>query len=195
MESRGRDPLNQFKWLRRHLALARDEKQKVLLVSHVAPGAKERKTNWCASYQTIFEQIVEEHQDVIVTQMYGDHNRNELRVMYDAKGKAISSAFIMPGIPKKPIFSLPVDDSCLLSMLRRFAPLKYLTFGRLFILFLVVIVGDSLSFLSTSSRSYSTAANPTWKQSDVSGGNVHGLSRVYSDRLHRLHHAASKSQF
>ncbi|KAJ8902129.1 hypothetical protein NDN08_006537 [Rhodosorus marinus] len=97
------DPLKQLSWMQKQLFRAQKDGEKVYLMSHISPGAKEREYNWCPRFLEAFETLLKQYESTVVAQFYGDHNRNELRVFYDSSNKPLSVSFIMPGLtPRRP---------------------------------------------------------------------------------------------
>mmetsp|Transcript_7031 Transcript_7031/g.21409 ORF Transcript_7031/g.21409 Transcript_7031/m.21409 type:complete len:492 (+) Transcript_7031:51-1526(+) len=100
---RGKDPQKQFEWLKNELQQAKEHGEKVYLTSHISPGAKERSSNWCDTFLETFVDILDTYKKEVVVHFYGDHNRQEIRLIRNEKEEAISVGYINPGLtPRRP---------------------------------------------------------------------------------------------
>eukprot|EP00003_Mantamonas_plastica_P023927 TRINITY_DN438_c0_g1_i2.p1 TRINITY_DN438_c0_g1~~TRINITY_DN438_c0_g1_i2.p1 ORF type:complete len:501 (-),score=142.44 TRINITY_DN438_c0_g1_i2:43-1431(-) len=77
------DPMNQFEWLDAQFASAREDKQRVLLATHISPGSVAFNGDdlWHKRFRSQFSTIIQEYQDVISAHLYGHEHRDGFRIM------------------------------------------------------------------------------------------------------------------
>ncbi|XP_019760900.2 acid sphingomyelinase-like phosphodiesterase 3a isoform X1 [Dendroctonus ponderosae] len=103
------DASKQWKWLEGVLNKFEQNKEKVYLVGHVAPGRDERQRGlfspahkaYTSFHNQKYIEIIRNYSRVIAGQFFGHLHSDTFRIMHDKNGRPISWAMIAPSITPK----------------------------------------------------------------------------------------------
>ncbi|XP_060532575.1 sphingomyelin phosphodiesterase-like isoform X2 [Cylas formicarius] len=90
------DPASELKWLVHELQQAENNKEKVHLIGHIAPGSYDCMKMWSNN----FYDIVERYEYTIVAQFYGHSHHDEFEVFYDTAeySRPTNVAYLGPSV-------------------------------------------------------------------------------------------------
>ncbi|XP_064626267.1 acid sphingomyelinase-like phosphodiesterase 3b [Lineus longissimus] len=105
------DPAGMFDWLRALLEKQRSDNRKVMIISHVPPGAYEREANsfhLYPRYNREYLDVIEAYSAVIGSQIFAHEHKDTFRLFLDKKGKPINVGLLAPSVnPWKNTFIAP----------------------------------------------------------------------------------------
>ncbi|KAF6207898.1 hypothetical protein GE061_016347 [Apolygus lucorum] len=100
------DPGGQWAWLEKHLDTAKQNRETIYLVGHIAPGFDERhgpqRITLATRHNTRYHNMVRKYAGVVAGQFFGHLHSDSFRIIYDQQGSPVSTIFLTPAItPKK----------------------------------------------------------------------------------------------
>ncbi|VDP77685.1 unnamed protein product [Echinostoma caproni] len=101
------DPLNQFLWMEKSLKWARENKAKVLLITHIPPGAQETNPNarplYLDQYNDRIIEYIRDYSDVITAVLSGYGHTDTFRVILDKSYHPITTVLMSPSMDPRHI--------------------------------------------------------------------------------------------
>jgi len=90
------DAMNQLKWLRSQLKVAKKYHENVLLTMHIPPGRDifDHSNFWMSTEQDEFLELVKMYQNTIIGLLAGHTHHDELKIIKDSSNKNISAVFM-----------------------------------------------------------------------------------------------------
>jgi len=96
------DPAGQLAFVKQVLSNAQKNQERVLILGHIPPGIDDRSPTPMSipSFNTQFQQIIDQFSDVVILQTYGHTHTDSFRVLMDYETNTVpkSVAFVTPSV-------------------------------------------------------------------------------------------------